>query len=70
MDRPRKIDQLNQVSSSTAQNGGRRCSVGLRLVKRIGLKKAMVAIARKMAIILHSIWSDGTEFNWGLVTRA
>jgi hypothetical protein len=23
------------------------------------------AIARKMAIILHCIWSDGTEFDWG-----
>ncbi|MFM9845988.1 MAG: IS110 family transposase [Hyphomicrobiaceae bacterium] len=43
---------------------------GLRLVKRIGLKKAKVAIARKMAIILHCIWSDGTEFDWGLATRA
>jgi hypothetical protein len=38
---------------------------GLRLIKRIGLKKAKVAIARKMAIMLHCIWSDGTEFDWG-----
>jgi transposase len=38
---------------------------GQRLVKRIGLKKAKVAIARKLAVILHCIWSDGTEFNWG-----
>ena len=28
-------------------------------------EKAKVAIARKMAIILHCIWSDGTEFDWG-----
>ena len=34
-------------------------------VKRIGLKKAKVAIARKMALVLHCIWSDGTEFDWG-----
>jgi transposase len=39
---------------------------GLRLVKRIGLKKAKVAIARKLAVILHCIWSDGTEFDWGV----
>jgi len=38
---------------------------GQRLVKRIGLKKAKVAMARKLAVILHCIWSDGTEFNWG-----
>jgi transposase len=43
---------------------------GLRLVKRIGLKKAKVAIARKMAIILHCIWSDGTEFDWGVAKAA
>lgn len=38
---------------------------GLRLVKRVGLKKAKVAIARKLAIVLHCIWTDGTEFDWG-----
>jgi hypothetical protein len=43
---------------------------GLRLVKRIGLRKAKVAIARKMAIILHCMWSDGTEFEWGEPLKA
>jgi transposase len=38
---------------------------GVRLMKRIGLKKAKVVIARKIAVILHCIWSDGTEFEWG-----
>jgi transposase len=38
---------------------------GQRLAKRVGLKKAKVAIARKLAIILHCIWTDGTEFDWG-----
>lgn len=38
---------------------------GVRLMKRIGAKKAKVAIARKMAIILHCIWVDGTVFEWG-----
>jgi transposase len=37
---------------------------GLKLVKRIGTKKAKVAIARKLAVILHCIWTDGTEFQW------
>jgi transposase len=35
---------------------------GAKLVKRIGAKKAKVAVARKMAVILHAIWTDGTEF--------
>jgi transposase len=38
---------------------------GQRLAKRIGLKKAKVAIARKLSVILHCIWIDGTEFDWG-----
>ena len=42
---------------------------GQRLVKRVGLKKAKVAIARKLAIILHCIWTDGTEFDWGTATK-
>jgi len=37
---------------------------GLRLAKRIGFKKAKVAVARKLAIILHRMWRDGTDFIW------
>jgi transposase len=37
---------------------------GLRLAKRNGLRKAKVAVARKLAVILHRMWIDGTEFNW------
>jgi transposase len=35
---------------------------GLQLSARIGVRKAKVAVARKLAIILHRIWLDGTEF--------
>ena len=37
---------------------------GLRLAKRIGFKKAKVAVARKFAVILHRMWVDGTPFQW------
>ena len=37
---------------------------GHRLWKRIGFKKARVAVARKLAVILHSMWRDGTDFIW------
>ena len=43
-------------------------SWGLQLVKRIGPKKAKVAVARKLATILHCIWTDGTQFDWGTAT--
>ena len=37
---------------------------GAKLTKRNGLRKAKVAVARKIAVILHRMWIDGTEFNW------
>jgi transposase len=37
---------------------------GHRLWKRIGFKKAKVAVARKLAVILHRMWRDGTDFMW------
>lgn len=37
----------------------------MRLSKRIGMKKATVAVARKIAVLLHCIWVDGTSFEWG-----
>ena len=35
---------------------------GLKLAKRAGWKKARVALARKMAVVLHCMWRDGTDF--------
>jgi len=37
---------------------------GMRIAKRSGIRKAKVAVARKLAVILHRMWSDGTEFEW------
>ena len=42
----------------------RREGLGGEAVKRNGLRKAKVAVARKLAVILHRMWIDGTEFNW------
>lgn len=36
----------------------------VRLAQRIGGKRAKVALARKLAVILHRIWVDGTSFAW------
>ena len=35
-----------------------------RLVGKIGGKKARVALARKLAVILHRMWIDGSDFRW------
>jgi hypothetical protein len=29
------------------------------------MAKAKVALARKLAVVLHRMWMDGTEFRWG-----
>ncbi len=37
---------------------------GTRLAKRTGTKKATVAVARKLSVILHRMLRDGSEFRW------
>jgi len=34
------------------------------VAKRRGTKKAKVALARKLGVILHRMWVDGTSFRW------
>ena len=37
---------------------------GTRLVKAKGRRRGLVAIARKLAVILHRMWCDGTAFSY------
>jgi transposase len=37
----------------------------LDVAKRRGMKRAKVALARKLAVVLHRMWVDGTSFRWG-----
>ena len=39
-------------------------SWGLRIRKRSGIKKAQVAVARKLAVIMHQMWITGEAFRW------
>lgn len=36
----------------------------LAVAKRRGMKRAKVALARKLAVVLHRMWMDGTSFRW------
>ena len=38
---------------------------GMAVAKRRGMARARVAMARKLAVILHRMWKDGSEFRWG-----
>ena len=41
----------------------------MQIAKRRGMKKAIVAPARRLAVILHRIWVDRTEFRWSRQKR-
>ena len=36
----------------------------MQIARRRGMKKAIVALARRLAVVMHRIWIDGTTFRW------
>jgi transposase len=38
---------------------------GMKVAKHRGMARARVAVARKLAVILHRMWADGAEFRFG-----
>ena len=36
----------------------------MRVAQRRGMRRAIVALARRLAVILHRMWVDGTDFRW------
>jgi transposase len=38
---------------------------GVKIAKHRGMARARVAVARKLAVILHRMWTDGVEFRFG-----
>ena len=38
---------------------------GMAIARRRGMQKAIVAVGRRLAVILHRMWVDGTDFRWG-----
>jgi transposase len=38
---------------------------GTKVAKHRGMARARVAVARKLAVVLHRMWSDNTEFRFG-----
>ncbi len=43
--------------------GGWLKSWAMKLARRAGMRKAKVALARRLAVIMHRMWVDGTAFN-------
>ncbi len=40
---------------------------GMQLAKTRGHRRAVIAVARKLSVILHRMWIDDTQFRWGAV---
>lgn len=38
---------------------------GLKIARRSSMKNACVAVARKLAVIMHRMWVEGTSYRWG-----
>ena len=60
---------LYVAANSVLTRSGRWSSLkawGMKLKKNRGHKKAVVAVARKLAVILHRLWIDETQFQWGM----
>lgn len=43
---------------------------GLRVAKRSGMKNAKVAVARRLAVIMHRMWLSGERFRWSADNEA
>ena len=43
---------------------------GLQVAKRRGMARARVAVAGKLAVILHLMWRDGSELRFGADPKA
>jgi transposase len=39
-------------------------SWAMRIAKRSSVKAAKVALARRLAVVMHRMWTDGTDFRW------
>src|SRR5215217_342363 len=42
----------------------------MEVARRRGMKRAKVALARKLGTVLHRMWVDGSEFRWGKEAEA
>jgi transposase len=45
-------------------------SWAMRIAKRGSVKAAKVALARRLAVVMHRMWIDGTDFRWSAATAS
>jgi transposase len=58
---------LYEAANAMMKRSQKHCALkacGLRLAAKRGHKRALVAVARKLAVIMHRMWLDGSEFRF------
>jgi len=63
---------LYEAASAMMIRSQQHCAVkawGLRVAAKRGHKRAVVAVARKLAVIMHRMWLDGSEFRFSANTE-
>jgi hypothetical protein len=62
------VSSLQRAEGSTEETGSSytkiRILTGVRLAHRSGAKKARVAVARKLAVVLLTMWRSQMPFRW------
>ena len=59
---------LAEAASSMLLRSRKWCALkawGIRLARKVGMGKAIVAVARKLAIVMHKMWLTGEPFRFG-----
>ena len=57
-----KVADVSTHAGSLQVGSGALKAWAVRLAKRRGLGKAKVALARKLAVVLHRIWTTGEDY--------
>jgi transposase len=62
---------LYEAASAMLMRSRKWCTLkvwGIKLATKRGHKRAVVAVARKLAVTMHRMWCDGTEFRFSAQT--
>ena len=64
LDPKRPIREAAQVMLTRTNKWSWLKAWAMKIARHRGMKKAIVALARRLAVIMHRMWVDGTEFRW------
>jgi transposase len=54
----------SELAPAIIEGGVKIKAWAMKIAKHRGMKKSIIALARRLAVIMHRLWIDGTEFRW------